>query len=194
MHAEWHDAEIFIEAQIHRLRSILTDITLYFSEAACRPPLHIKMDWVHTQCYCYFMSIEYRLYNASNNREETCYSCESVQSPDPQQIRSDQTLQTGKLNPYVPTETEEVQRRKAREQEEPQSVKHNLITPICHDLHLELRFITPNDAQTKSSIMYVMHAIRFAYWLVITVIINSDETYCYDRACNCNNYQHHFLF
>lgn len=106
----------------------------------------------HTQCSCYFMS---RVSIMPQTTEgESCYSCESVQSPDPRQIRSDQTLQTGKPNPYVPTETEEDQRRKAREEEEAQSVNHNLITPICHDLH--------TDTNNRDLLLHTMHEHKAA--------------------------------
>lgn len=56
------------------------------------------------------LQAEYRLYNAPNNRRETCHSCESVQSTDPQQTSSDQTLLTGKPNPYVPKERQKTTR------------------------------------------------------------------------------------
>lgn len=67
---------------------------------------------------------------------ETRHRCGSVQSKNPPQTTFDQTLLTGKPNLYVPKHTErrreEDERKKAREEEEPQSVEHNLITPICH--------------------------------------------------------------
>lgn len=113
--------------RFRRLWSTLTNITLYFSETAGSPPPHMKTDRAHrTPQLCYEQSID--------KRRETCHSCESVQSADPQQTTSDQTVLTSKPKAYVPREREREGRMRGRRwgRKRRQSVKHNLVTPICH--------------------------------------------------------------
>lgn len=68
----------------------------------------------------------YSLYNAPNNRIEFPDRCESVQSKDPQQTSSDRQTKS------ICSQRVEDERKREREEEEPQSVKHNLITPSFH--------------------------------------------------------------